>query len=231
MEDIFVYDLDDTLYCQKTFVHSGFKAVSTWLEHTHFIGGFLPLVKELYEEGKRKNIFNLALETMGLSFDATWIEQMVNIYRTHTPNIALFEDTRALLKEMQGNYPQAIITDGHVPTQQNKVKTLGVDKLMDFIYYSDTLGEAFRKPSPLPYQKVMEHFGKGKHYYYIGDNPNKDFITAKKLGWSTVRIQRPDGEFARLKLTKKYEAQVTLTSFSDLSYYFSSLLASSTYRP
>ena len=39
---------------------------------------------------------------------------------------------------------------------------------------------------------VMEKFADNE-YIYISDNPKKDFIAPKKLGWKTLRYKNPNG--------------------------------------
>ncbi|MGN6385172.1 MAG: HAD family hydrolase, partial [Verrucomicrobiota bacterium] len=43
---------------------------------------------------------------------------------------------------------------------------------------------------------------------YIADNPRKDFITARKLGWKTIRVRRDEGEHCRVSLERELEADV-----------------------
>jgi putative hydrolase of the HAD superfamily len=51
---------------------------------------------------------------------------------------------------------------------------------------------------------------------YIGDNPNKDFITARKLGMGTVRIVRDVGDHMQTRLGKEYEADAVIYSLTEL---------------
>lgn len=51
---------------------------------------------------------------------------------------------------------------------------------------------------------------------YVGDNPKKDFIGARKLGWYTIRIRRPHGEHNALEPEPGFEAHREITSLRDL---------------
>jgi FMN phosphatase YigB (HAD superfamily) len=50
----------------------------------------------------------------------------------------------------------------------------------------------------------------------VGDNPAKDFIGARGLGWLTVRIRRDTGEYGHLKPAKGYEPHHTIHDLREL---------------
>ena len=49
---------------------------------------------------------------------------------------------------------------------------------------------------------------------YIGDNPYKDFVSAKKFGIHTIRIMR--GQYKNLKVRKEYEADYQIKSLDKI---------------
>lgn len=57
---------------------------------------------------------------------------------------------------------------------------------------------------------------KGKECVYVADNPQKDFITANKLGWMTVQICREGGEYAKVIPQESYEAQFKIKTLVEL---------------
>ena len=72
-----------------------------------------------------------------------------------------------------------------------------------------------QKPNPLPYQKAMEKLeASANETVYIGDNPYKDFITARKLGIFTIRIMR--GQYKKIKLRKEYESDCQIQNLEDI---------------
>lgn len=223
MKKIFVYDLDDTLYRERDFVFSGFEAVDHWLEDQQRLRNFYPTAEKLFLEGVRGTLFNRVLDELQFPYNEELIQQMVGVYRNHEPHLELLEDARALLEHHAKSYEQAIITDGYYKTQENKIKALRLEGRIPLILCSDQFGPDAWKPSPVCYEKVMEHFQvEGNQCTYIGDNPKKDFITAKKLGWSTIRISRPGFEHAAVKAeTPEHEADITLTSIYELTGSFS----------
>jgi putative hydrolase of the HAD superfamily len=206
MIDVFVFDLDDTLYPEREFVLSGFNAVSSWLFNHKGISGFFDLAWQFYERGHRGNVFNLVLEKLKINCNPSFMDQLVEVYRSHLPSLDLFEDASWAIDFFQ-NKKMAIITDGYFQTQVRKVEALGIKDKFACILYTDEFGRDWWKPSPLPYQKVMDFFRcEGRQCLYVADNPSKDFISAKRLGWHTIRIRREKGEYRNIEVCRSYRA-------------------------
>jgi len=69
----------------------------------------------------------------------------------------------------------------------------------------------------MPYQEVMKALMcSGGECVYIADNPLKDFVGARKLGWKTIRICRKAGEYSSLIAKAGYEADSTIESLYEL---------------
>jgi putative hydrolase of the HAD superfamily len=51
---------------------------------------------------------------------------------------------------------------------------------------------------------------------YIGDNPYKDFIGAKKVGISTVRVLFKGREYSKVRLDKEYEADYEVEKLNEI---------------
>ena len=70
-------------------------------------------------------------------------------------------------------------------TQRHKVDALGLSAYIDEhdILISEETG--YEKPSDKPFRWFMEHYP-SRTYYYIGDNPAKDFEAPNRLGWTTI---------------------------------------------
>ncbi len=217
-QPIIVFDLDDTLTRERDFVFSGFHAVGEYLDTHHQIHGFEALSKELFAAGLRGTVFDQTLLRLGHSAPALLVPELVEVYRAHKPSITLFEDASEILHRFKGRFPMAIITDGYLQTQRHKIEALGLHRLVDYVLCTDQLGREHWKPSPVPYQHVMDHFGRsGQQFTYIGDNPQKDFVTARQLGWRTIQIQRPHAEYAHRDVPAGYQADQILTDLRDVS--------------
>jgi putative hydrolase of the HAD superfamily len=218
MIKVIVFDLDDTLFSEQDFVASGFKAVGEWLEKKHGIVGFFHEAYDVFKKGKRGNIFNLALENMGVCYREDMIHEMLLIYRDHFPAISLHHDAAWIIQHYFGNKHLSLITDGYITSQKKKVAALGLEEKLLPIIYSDEFGRKNWKPSELPYRKVMDFWGYQNHeYVYVGDNPTKDFVTAKRLRWLTVRVKRENGEYTKIQVETEQDADHTIISLRQLT--------------
>jgi putative hydrolase of the HAD superfamily len=195
---VIVFDLDDTLYPEIQFVKSGFRAVSEYvaasgLAGTDVYGGLW----ETFCRGVRGTVFNEALATAGISCDEARIRKIVDVYRFHAPDIALYPDAERVLKQLCGSKKLGLLSDGYLRCQQNKVAALGIAPCFDVLVFTDALGSEYWKPHPAGYERIMRALGvSGNRCLYVGDNLHKDFLGARALGWKTVRIARPDGVYA-----------------------------------
>lgn len=217
MIKVLVFDLDDTLFPEHEFVLSGFQVVSNWVAKKYSLLEFFEVAWQFFKEGKRNQIFNLTLEKLGVEYDPCMIQELVQIYRQHKPIISLHEDAKWAINHFKRSKKLGLITDGYLLTQQNKVEALKIEGSFDAIIYSDLYGRENWKPSSFSYKKIMESLRcQGKECVYVGDNPSKDFVTAKKLGWITVRICRQGGEYSSITTDNNHEADIKLLSLTDL---------------
>ena len=111
-----------------------------------------------------------------------------------------------------------IITDGYLVAQKRKIAALGLEQLVDHIVYSDEFGRDHWKPSSVPYLMMMKMIGcTGPDCSYVSDNPMKDFVTAKALGWTTVRIRRIGGEYSEVVVDATHSAHYEFSTLDDLT--------------
>lgn len=202
-----LFDLDDTLYNERAFVLSGFKAVAKYLSEKYGIDPdsiYNLLVESIEHYGRGKN-FDIVLKKLNL-YDKMLVMKLVEIYRTHTPDISLYPDAREILHKLRElSYKLGIITDGDVKAQMNKINALGLRNFFDCIIVTDKYGIDKRKPNPYPYKLALNLLGvSGKEAVYMGDNPYKDFIGAKKLGMLTIRVLR--GQYKNVVVSEEYNA-------------------------
>ena len=217
MPPVLVFDLDDTLFLERDYVRSGFKSVEVWLRDHLGCGGFFNQAWQLFEAGRRGNIFDLSLPQLGLAPEPALIREMIKIYRQHRPEIDLMPDARKVLHAFCRQCQLAVLTDGPHEAQRQKAAVLGVEAWCAPIVYTDLWGRADWKPSPRGYLVLQEHFAlPGKVFVYIADNPRKDFIAPRMLGWRTVRIRRPLGEHARVSVPPDQEAEHVITDLAAL---------------
>ena len=111
---IIVFDLDDTLYNEKSFVYSGFSDVAIWISmfsNSSCVEIFDHMVKELSINGRSK-IFDNVLEKYFKKTKKN-IQKCVSIYRLHKPAIKLDSKVVDLLLELGKNHKLYIVTDGN----------------------------------------------------------------------------------------------------------------------
>lgn len=215
-----VFDLDDTLYSEIDYVISGMKVVNKWIQDNYGITGFYDQAMMLINSGEKKFIFNKVLQFLNINYDEELIHELVALYRNHDPNIHLLDDAKWVLNHLIDTAKLGLITDGFLIAQEQKVKVLNLKERFNSIVFTDKLGRENWKPSPLPYQQVSRELNVPPHRcVYIGDNVSKDFITAKKLGWQTVHIQRDDGVYSNINRSEEYHAHYNISDLRALRNY------------
>jgi putative hydrolase of the HAD superfamily len=181
-DSVVVFDLDDTLYQELDFVHSGFRAVAESLSNLVGVDVFGELLS-LYEQGV-EDIFGAICARHRVASDIT--ESLVRIYREHKPNLILPDASARILAEIaRRRIPMGLLTDGRSITQRNKIRALGIEDYFAEIVISEEIGST--KPAPQNYLHFEQVFN-SRTFVYIGDNPQKDFVTPNALGWQTIGL-------------------------------------------
>lgn len=218
-----VFDLDDTLYPEKDFVLSGFRAVANWASAQFNIEGEQAYreLSTLYKSGIRARTFDLWLENHGFTTDL--LTQMVQIYRQHTPCLTPFPATLALLPRLTVRYKLGLVSDGYLDVQRRKWQALGLNPFFDAVVFSDEFGRHAWKPNSYPFQVVLQRLAISPvHAVYIADNPLKDFIGARQIGMHTIRIKGTDGEYSHLEPpSPEYAPDETFKNLAQLETLFS----------
>lgn len=190
-----VFDLDDTLYPERSYAYSGFAAVADVFEH--ILGDpaiSTKTMRRLFDSTHRARVFNEMLRRKNLSDETQLLADMIDTFRRHAPSLSLHADADAALTRLAQAYRMGIITDGPAVQQSAKVTALRLESRVREIILTDELGKWFSKPHPQSFELMAERLG-AKHAacVYVADNPAKDFVAPNALGWQTIRIVRPDG--------------------------------------
>lgn len=211
------FDLDDTLYPEIEYVLSGFKAISELVKKQLDIEDFYPELVETFNRGERERTFDVTLQRLGVEYDEALIQDLVDCYRAHFPDIKSYDDVVPTLQHLKGKYHLALITDGYLQAQRNKVRALDIEQFFEKIIYTDEYGMNYWKPSIFPFQLVMEYFSvTGDECAYVGDNMEKDFIAPNKLDWLTVQIKREEGQYVNSVDNDDCKPQITIDSLKNL---------------
>ena len=215
-----VFDLDDTLYPEREFVFSGYRAVADAFAGR--LGAPFDLVQrmtELFDTPDRGRVFNVILAEAGVAraqVDAL-VSEMIATYRDHKPGIHLHPDADVALTRLGGRYRLSLISDGPLEMQNNKIDALDLPRRLDEVILTDRWGRQFWKPHPRAFEEMSRRLGlPAAECLYVADNPAKDFIAPGALGWSTALIRRPDGIYADREPAEGSRIDVTVESLDAL---------------
>jgi putative hydrolase of the HAD superfamily len=205
---VIVFDLDDTLYEEITFVRSGFRAVANYLSpilkiaQEHILVG---LNAELRIQ--REKVFDRFLMKQGFKSQKI-IKNCVSVYRGHEPCLSLYPEARACLARLH-EYPIYIVTDGNQLVQRKKFYALGLELLVRRCFFTYAHGLHRCKPSPYCFEKIcdLERVAPPS-VVYIADNPHKDFVGIKPFGFQTIRVLT--GPYKNDKVEEAYEAHLSV---------------------
>ena len=214
---ILVFDLDDTLYPELTYVYSGFKAVAKLLESEYNIpvADSMTIMLDELEKNGRGNVFNRVLDQYNICSKKNVLKCM-KAYRFHTPVIKLHEDARIVLEQNAGK-SKYLVTDGNKVVQTKKVEALQLYSVFKKVFVTHNYGVNKAKPNPYCFLKICDlERTNAENVVYIGDNPKKDFVSIKKLGFKTVRVKR--GMFKDLVLSPEYEADLCVEDLREINF-------------
>jgi putative hydrolase of the HAD superfamily len=181
---ILVFDLDDTLYDELTYVRSGFRAVAQWGENELGInaGRSFTLLSEIHDREGRGRIFDLWLDGRAS------VAKAVDIYRHHIPQIELWTSASLVISALS-HLPMYIVTDGHKVVQDKKLTALGLRRHVRHAYITHRYGIAHAKPSTFCFELIARREGRPlSELVYVGDNPAKDFVGLNAAGAHTIRV-------------------------------------------
>lgn len=208
-----ILDLDDTLYLERDYVLSGFKAVDQWLQASRDITGFADCCWEIFERGVRGRVFDQAIVELGVSADTGLVAELVAVYREHQPRITLAADAREFLQHPPGGRLVGVLTGGSLAAQRRKVLSLGLANWTDCIVYAGSWGPDYDKPHSRGWVTVQNVLGlRPEELQYVGDNPLKDFETPLALGWNVIRVRRPGSEHHEVETPHGVDEVVDLAS-------------------
>ena len=195
MRKTVLFDLDDTLYPELSFVKSGYRSVSRFLaEKYHIEGDVYGELNAIFSENPRR-VFNRFLDAHDISYEEADIKELVTLYREHEPDIELYADVLpCLFKLKEAGCHLGIISDGYSVSQKNKIEALFQGKLNLFgrIILTDELGRDYNKPDERSFIMMKEFFKTDwSDMVYVGDNPAKDFYIGNNYPILTIRLKKP----------------------------------------
>lgn len=224
----FLFDLDQTLL---NFHASEYVALKTVVNSNGYefndelYSYFKARNKELWLEYEKKIItrtelfetrFRLLFEKCGeetqklelLKINDNFISEM-------SRNGVLLDGALELLQKLKTKIHDSriyVITNGAEINAKGRIKSTGIDKYLDGIFVSETMGTA--KPSPDFFDIVLNTVNEPKSScIVIGDSLSSDMLGAKNAGLSSCWFM-PEGDTE--KAMQEYEIDFTASSFEDL---------------
>ena len=181
---VICFDLDDTLYKEIDYLKSAYREIALRAAQGDQLlaGKAYYEMLQAYKDGG--NAFLRLNELLGVE---TPVSEYLAMYRTHRPDIHLEEDVVTTLDALKtSGCTLALITDGRSVQQRNKIVALGLNRWIadGDIVISEEIGS--EKPDEANYRRIMNRHPDTDRFFYIGDNPKKDFIAPNRLGWTTI---------------------------------------------
>lgn len=183
------FDLDDTLYKEIDFLKSGYRKVAELVEKRYGIDAWTAYDQMMVWYLRRENAFAKLNEKYGINNP---IEDYLNVYRYHHPSLTLPQDVKGVLTTLkEAGCELGVITDGREITQKQKIEALGLSEWIcpDLVMINED--KKYFKPNHWSFDRMMlqcyEKYPNSElAFYYVGDNPAKDFLAPNELGWTTV---------------------------------------------
>lgn len=190
---LFLIDMDDTLYAERDYVLSGFRAVADALGRR----GIDPekawqYLQHRFDTVGRDRIFDHLLCDLltGEVGDAD-VADCVAVYRQHTPQIALYAHVDEVLRALRKRGRLVVVTDGLPAVQKRKFAVLGLDQWVEDLI---CCWDYAPKPDP---QAIASMIRPGQRdVLLIGDDPQHDLPMAEAMQIDCVRVLT--GRFAEM---------------------------------
>lgn len=168
--DVVLFDLDNTLYAEKDYLHAAYRAIG---EHLHRHNPLLSseeisnYLMSTFEQKGREGLFDECLRKFEITKIA--VPELLTVMRTVRiePQLQLYPQAQEMLIQALHRCKVFIITNGNVEQQENKVNQIdwcGLRKHIDVLYANSIAA----KPSPASFLslQIPAHL----KCIYIGDS-------------------------------------------------------------
>jgi len=211
---VLVFDLDDTLYPEISYVHSGFRAVANAMKIQHGwdeTKSVAQMIEALTTHG-RGAVFDSLLAANG-RLSRKNVRECVAIYRKHEPRIRLAPESIDFLNRWP--VQPYLVTDGNKIVQEKKISALNLWDRFKRILITHRYGLRHAKPSSYCFDLIRRHENCGwSDLVYVGDNPAKDFVSLNELGCRTIRVLT--GAHRSISAKPGHDGQYHIKSLSSL---------------
>jgi putative hydrolase of the HAD superfamily len=217
-----IFDLDNVLYDERDYVFAAYREIAAFLSKRYGLSDKMIYRKLVHDLRKKSSmyprLFNDLLDDLGL--DPSLLRDLLLIYANVAPPLCLFLEAESVLQTLRKRgIKLALVTNGGIGIQRNKIRLLHLEKYFDAVIYARDMGEGNEKPYPEAYRVALQELGvKPEETLCVGDNPYTDFWGAKKLGIRSIRVCR--GEFRNVRLGEEYEADSKVHTLREICELF-----------
>lgn len=189
-----VFDLDDTLYLERDYVRSGFahvaRRLATSAAESRDVAAWLC---RAFDDGLRGDTFDRLIAARPKLADQVTSAELVDAYRGHAPSISFMPGIAELLQRLRAQgLKLGVLSDGPLVSQRAKAEALGLAEWFDPVLLTASRGEGFAKPGTGGFEWIAAMWKlPPAELAYVADNPLKDFVGPRKLGWHTIRLRIP----------------------------------------
>jgi putative hydrolase of the HAD superfamily len=190
-----LFDLDDTLFDQSTWLAGAWDAVVAAAAPRVEGRALLAALHDVCAEGSdRGAIIDRALARVG--HEDVAVAPLLARFRAHAPaRLTPYPGIVDALETLHAQVAVGLVSDGDPTIQRNKLRALGLEIHFDIVVFSDELGRAHRKPSPVPLLAALLGLGVDpRDAVFVGDRPDKDVQAAAATGMRAIRVRT--GEYA-----------------------------------
>ncbi len=186
-----IFDLDDTLYPLRRFVHSGFAAVADHLADTWRVDRreAIGVLARACRGASRGRELQVCVAHFGLS--PSIVSALVQVIRLHAPSLRLPRASRFALEALRPDWYIGVVTNGLPDVQARKVDALGLRELVDTVVYANEVGAGDGKPDREPFLEAARRLGvTTDRAMFVGDDARCDVFGAGQVGMKTVHVTR-----------------------------------------
>ena len=208
-----VFDLDDTLYNEVDYSRSALAFAGGLIEEAFKVDDAASFLLKAFDNGQSDAIGAL-WQTYALPHAAC--NDVIAAMRGHKPAIDLPQDS---VEALTGLEPRGIkwslLTDGRSLTQRLKIEALGLT-ICSGVYISEE--RDVRKPELEAYSQIIDDQPDACKFWYIADNPAKDFVVPNVLGWNTLML-RDRGQNIHpqnINVPEAFKAQAEISSLTEI---------------
>ncbi len=176
---VVAFDLDNTLYNENTY----FEFVINEFCRRHQFESNL-FINDFYKiQRNTGDVFGDILKKRSV-YTQSFQEELFCIYQSIDAKLSSYSSVISILKSLkEKSISTAVITNGDVAAQKNKIKCLGFEDKFDLIIYARQWGKEFEKPHPKSFEYLISYFScLPSEILFVGDNENIDELGCSKVG-------------------------------------------------